>query len=160
MVYDFVDFGIIEIESEIIDNYADEFVLSLWMNDGVLEIGCEKLKRDGEYVCPCGDETYLFEDCSSKIIPLCEGRDLYFVNFDGECDCDEFCSYDCHCGDREITNVEKRTLYTINGRAVSKDEFDKKNKEFYEKHKKSIMNTLNNYRRFMNDFSNIFVRRW
>ena len=104
MIYEFVDFESIEIESEAMDGYRDEFILSLWMNDGVLEIGCEKIKRDGEYISPCGDETYLMEDCSSKIIPLCEESDLYFVNFDDECDCckscDECCSCDC-CEDED-----------------------------------------------------------
>ncbi len=95
MTYEFVNFDNIEIESKIVDNYADEFVLSLWMNDDALEIGCEKLKRDDEYISPCGDETYLLEDCSSKIIPLCKGSDLYFVNFDDECDCEECCDEEC-----------------------------------------------------------------
>lgn len=97
MGYEFVDFESIEIGSEIMDNYTDEFVLSLWMNDGVLEIGCEKLKRDGVYVSPCGDETYLMKDCSSKIIPLCEGSNLYFVNIEDECDCDDECCGCCDC---------------------------------------------------------------
>lgn len=101
MIYEFVDFENIEIESGIMDNYTDEFVLSLWMNDGVLEVGCGKLKRNGEYTNPCGDETYLFEDCSSKIIPLCEGSDLYFVNSDEECDCDEECCGCCECNEED-----------------------------------------------------------
>lgn len=98
MSYEFVDFENIEIEGEIVDNYADEFILSVWMNDSVIEVGCEKLKRDGEYISPCGDETYLMEDCSSKIIPLCEDSNLYFVSFDEECDCDGcdgYCSRAC-----------------------------------------------------------------
>lgn len=106
MVYDSVDFDSIEIESGVVDGYADEFVLSLWAEDNVIKIGCEKLKRDGEYILPGGDENYLMEDCSSKIIPLCEGSDLYFVNFDEECDCreecDKCCSCDCRCDDSYV----------------------------------------------------------
>ena len=115
MTYDSVDFDNIEIESETIDNYMDEFVLSLWMNDGVLQIGCEKLNNNGEYLMPCGDENYLMEDCSSKVIPLCEDSDLYFVNFDEECDCCEecggCCSCDCCCDDKEVGNAEKHSYY-------------------------------------------------
>ena len=115
MTYEFVDFESIEIESEIMDGYADEFVLSLWMEDDVLKIGCEKAKRDGEYVYFCGDETYLMEDCSSKVIPLCEDSKLYFVNFDEEygCyeECDECCPCDCCCSDREATDAEKSLHY-------------------------------------------------
>lgn len=128
MAYDFVDFENIEIESKIMDGYTDEFVLSLWADEDVLKVGCEKLKRDGEYISPCGDKTYLMEDCSSKVIPLCEDSDLYFVNFDVESnccdDCDECCSC-CCCGDRETVDADE-AYYTINGKPVTRVEFDMK----------------------------------
>lgn len=120
MTYEFVDFESIEIESEIMDNYVDEFVLSLWMNDGVLEVGCEKLKRDGEYTSPCGDETYLLEDCSSKIIPLYESSDLYFVNFDEECDCDEECYGCCLCDCHDNVGYSKTDDGELHGFTASK----------------------------------------
>lgn len=100
MTYDDVNFESLQIESPIMDNYYDEFAISFWMNDGVLEIGCEKLKNaEGEYIYPCGDVVFLFDDCSSKIIPLCEGSKLYFVSIEDECDCDEEC--DCECSKDE-----------------------------------------------------------
>ena len=104
MTYGDVNFESLQIESPIMDNYCDEFVISLWMNDDVLEIGCEKLKNeDGEYTNPCGDIVFLFSNCSSKIIPLCEGSNLYFVSLDEDCDCDDDCDEcylcDCHCDD-------------------------------------------------------------
>lgn len=107
MSYDDVNFESLQIESPIMDNYDDAFVISLWMNDGVLEIGCEKLKNDeGCYINPCGDIVFLFSNCSSKIIPLCEGSDLYFVDIGDECgcdeECDECCPCECHCGDSYV----------------------------------------------------------
>ena len=107
MQYDDVNFEALEIESPIMDNYDDAFVISLWMNDGVLEIGCERLKDDeGDYTNPSGDIVFMFDNCSSKIIPLCEGSDLYFVDIEDECDCDEecgeYCPCDCHCGDSYV----------------------------------------------------------
>ena len=112
MTYDDVNFESLQIESPIMDNYFDEFVLSLWMNDGVLEIGCEKLKNeDGEYTNPCGDVVFLFDYCSSKIIPLCDGSELYFVNIYDECDCDEECDCEnCECCDSDISLVLNLTL--------------------------------------------------
>lgn len=95
MTYDDVNFESLQIESPIMDNYCDEFALSFWTNDGVLEIGCEKLKRNGEYIDPSGDVVFLFDNCSSKIIPLCEDSKLYFISIEGECDCDKEC--DCGC---------------------------------------------------------------
>ena len=98
MAYDDVNFESLQIESPIMDNYYDEFVLSFWMNDGVLEMGCAKLKNEeGDYTNPCGDVVFFFDNCSSKIIPICKGSKLYFVSIEDECDCDEDCDYNCPC---------------------------------------------------------------
>lgn len=98
-----VDFESLNIESPIMNNYTDEYVLDCWCDDGVVQIGCEPAKKDGKYLNLTGDETYLLDNVSSKIIPLCEGSDLCFVNIEDECDCneecDECCSCDCHCSD-------------------------------------------------------------
>lgn len=162
MTYDDVNFESLQIESPIMDNYFDEFVLSLWMNDGVLEIGCEKLKNeDGEYINPCGDVVFLFDDCSSKIIPLCDGSDLYFVNIEDECDCDEDCDEKCSCGchkeDKEITPTSS---YTINGKPVSKEQFDKKYTELQKKYEKNMRSILDDYCDFMDEFNTFFARLW
>ena len=164
MTYDDVNFESLQIESPIMDNYCDEFAISLWMNDGVLEIGCEKLKdEEGCYTNPCGDIVFLFSNCSSKIIPLCEGSDLYFVDIEDECDCeeecDECCPRDCHCGDTEIANTESSS-YKINGKSVSKEEFDKKYKELHEKYEKNMRSILNDYCDFMDEFNTFFSRLW
>ena len=164
MTYDDVNFESLQIESPIMDNYCDEFVLSLWMNDGVLEIGCEKLKNeDGEYTNPCGDVVFLFDDCSSKIIPLCDGSELYFVNIDDECDCDEECDCkcpcDCHKEEKEIAPTEK-SHYSINGKPVSKAEFDKKYTELQKKYEKNMRSILDDYCDFMDEFNTLFARLW
>ena len=101
MLFEFINFESLQIESPIMDNYNSEFIFSIWMNDGILEIGCEKLKNEnGEYDNPCGDETYLLGNASSKIIPLCEGSDLYFVNIEEyDEECNECCECDCHKDD-------------------------------------------------------------
>ena len=105
MAYDYVNFESLQIESPIMDNYYDEFVLSFWMNDGILEIGCEKLKNEnGNYTNPCGDVVFLFDNCSSKIIPLCEGLTLYFVSIEDECDCCDYC--DCCKDEPYVLNVK------------------------------------------------------
>ena len=162
MTYDDVNFESLQIESPIMDNYYDEFVISFWMNDGILEIGCEKLKNeDGEYTNPCGDVVFLFDDCSSKIIPLCDGSELYFVNIDDECDCDEDCdckcSCDCHKEEKEIVPTSS---YTINGKSVSKEEFDKKYTELQKKYEKNMKRMLDDYHSFMDDIDNMFNRLW
>ena len=165
MLYGNVNFDFLEIEAPIMDNYYDEFVISLWMNDGVLEIGCEKLKDDeGDYTNLSGDIVFMFDNCSSKIIPLCEGSDLYFVDIEDECDCDEECDEccpcDCHCGDTELCSTDAKSHYSINGKPVSKDEFDKKYIELHEKYEKNMRSILDDYCSFMDEFNTFFARLW
>ena len=93
MMFDDIDFENICLESPDEKGYTDEFCIELWYNDGVVNFSCNPLKVNGKYENPCGDETYLFDDCSSKIIPLCEGSRLYFVSIKDDCDCESSC--DC-----------------------------------------------------------------
>ena len=99
----YVNFDYINLVAPDFDGYTDEYILDCWCEDGVVQIGCEPAKRDGKYLNIGGDEVYLLEECSSKIIGLYEDLDLYFVNLDEEYDCeedcDECCACDCHCGD-------------------------------------------------------------
>ena len=159
MTYNDVNFESLQIESPIMDNYCDEFVLSFWMNDGVLEVGCEKLKNEeGEYTNPCGDIVFLFDDCSSKIIPLCEGLRLYFVSVEDECDCDdcdEECLCDCHKEEKEITPTSS---YTINGKSVSKQEFDKKYAKIVNSYRENMRSTLLDYCSWMDEVNDILSR--
>ena len=101
-----VDFDSFCLCSPEVDGYNDEYLLDCWCEDGVVWIGCEPAKRDSGYLNLVGGETYLLENCSSKIIPLCEGSNLYFVNIEDECDCDEECDErcpcDCHCDDSYV----------------------------------------------------------
>lgn len=164
MTYDDVNFESLQIESPIMDNYCDEFILSFWMNDGVLEIGCEKLKNtEGKYTNPCGDVVFLFDDCSSKIIPLCEGSKLYFVEIEDEDnygeECDENCLCDCRNEDKEIAPTEK-SHYSINGKPVSKAEFDKKYTKLQKKYEKNMRSILDNYCDFMDEFNTFFAHLW
>ena len=162
MTYDDVNFESLQIESPIMDNYCDEFVLSFWMNDGVLEMGCEKLKNEeGDYTNPCGDVVFLFDDCSSKIIPLCEGSKLYFVSIEDECDCDEDCDCECPCDcHKEDKDLFTTYSYTINGKPVNKEQFDKKYDEIRGKYENNIKRMLVDYADFMDDINNIFARLW
>ena len=162
MTYDDVNFESLQIESPIMDNYCDEFVLLFWMNDGVLEIGCEKLKnKEGDYTNPCGDVVFLFDNCSSKIIPLCEGSKLYFVSIEDECDCDEECDCECPCDcHREEKETTPTSSYTINGKPVSKQEFDKKYAKIVNSYRENMRSTLLDYCSWMDEVNDILSRLW
>ena len=100
-----VDFEKIDLSSPDVNDYFDEYIFDCWCNNGIVEIGCEPAKdKDGKYLTFCGDETYILYNCSSKIIPLCEDTNLYFVNIAEEFDCDECCDCCCQhdCCDNEV----------------------------------------------------------
>lgn len=158
-----VDFENIVLSCPEASDYTDEYVLDCWCNDGVIQIGCEPAKRDGKYLNLSGDETYLFNDCSSKIIPSCEGSRLYFVEIEDESDfnegCDNNCLCDCCNEDKELSTTEK-SHYSINGKSVSKEEFDKKYSEIQSKYEKNMKHMLDDYHSFMDDIDNMFNRLW
>lgn len=157
MMFEDIDFENIYLESPDEKGYTDEFCMEFWYNDGVVNFSCDPLNVNGKYENPCGDETYLFDDCSSKIIPLCEGSKLYFVSIDDEYDCECLC--DCHNENKELSTIEK-SHYSINGKSVSKEEFDKKYSEIQSKYEKNIKRMLDDYHSFMNDIDNMFDMLW
>ena len=158
-----VDFENIVLSCPEVNDYTDEYVLDCWCYDGIVQIGCEPAKRNGKYFNLSGDETYLFNDCSSKIIPLCEGSRLYFVEIEDESDynegCDDNCLCDCCNEDKELSTTEK-SHYSINGKSVSKEEFDKKYSEIQSKYEKNIKRMFDDYHSFMDDIDNMFNRLW
>ena len=102
--------------------YKDEYYLSLWIDDGVINIDCFPLKMDGDYISPCGDIIYLFDDSSSKIIPLCDSGDLYYVSISDEDDIQCSCCQDndCVCGDRATVDYSKYEDGDLHGFTASK----------------------------------------
>ena len=93
------------------DGYDDEYILSMNHNG----IWLEKFKReDGKYLTDESTITYILDNCSSKVIPYCKGKIVYEVTVgideDDECGCDD-------CDDCE-------ECFTVNGKPVSKEEFD------------------------------------
>ena len=99
------------------DGYDDEYILSM-NHDG---IWLEKFKReDGKYLTDESTITYILDNCSSKVIPYCKGKIVYEVTVGkDECGCN-----DCEdCDDCEEG-------FTVNGRPVSKEEFDNYTSQF------------------------------
>ena len=97
------------------DGYDDAFVVSL-LDD---EIWCEPVKLKDDYIFVEADVVYIFDDCNSKIIPKIEADDVYEVEIGNEYDdCDDGCK----------NSEEER--FTVNGKPVSKEEFDNYTSQF------------------------------
>ena len=96
------DIHSVEIHDDLWENYDAEYVISLYDNS----IWCEPMLRENGYIEEYAPVIYVLDNCSSKVIPYCKGKTVYEVTVgDGECD-------DCEEG------------FTINGKPVSKEEFD------------------------------------
>ena len=127
------------------ENYHDEYLISL-NNDG---IWCEPMKLDGKYLTDESTITYILDNCSSKVIPCCKGKNVYEVTVgidEDDCDCDD-CS-ECACKKDEkptTTSSTSKSTYKINGKEVSKDEFDTAMSEIEDKYLDNVRDMLLGY---------------
>ena len=98
--------AILELEDYEMSHYDKEYCIYL-TEDGIT---CEKTFNDGSYYNGGGDISYVHEDCNSKLLSHIDSKAIYEfgIDEDDECDCD-----DCEEG------------FTVNGKPVSKEEFDK-----------------------------------
>ena len=97
--------AILELEDYEMSHYDKEYCIYL-TEDGIT---CEKTFNDGSYYNGGGDISYVHEDCNSKLLSHIDSKTIYEfgIGEDDECDCDG-----CEEG------------FTVNGRPVSKEEFD------------------------------------
>lgn len=137
------------------DGYDDEYILSM-NHDG---IWIEKFKReDGKYLTDESTITYILDNCSSKVIPCCKGKNVYEVTVgidEDDCDCDDCSEFACQKDEKPTTTstTSKSTTYKINNKEVSKEEFDKKYEEFEEMYLDNIRDMLLNYCEMMDEMN-------
>ena len=87
------------------------YVISVCGIDSEHEVWCEPMVRDnGKYIDDESSIIYVLDNCSSEVLKHLDSECIFEVGIDDECDCDE-CD-DCEEG------------FTVNGRPVSKEEFD------------------------------------
>ena len=149
----------IELESYVIDHYDKEFVLYI-TEDGASV--CKCWKYDG-YLNGSGDISFVHEDCSSKLLKHIDSKMTYefgIIDYDGdeECDCDE-CA--CSCKEKDDVATASTASYTVNGKPVSKAEFERKYADFKNNYLNSVRDMVTNYYEFIdeiNEWAKIF--RW
>ena len=153
------DIHSVEIHDDLWENYDAEYVISLYDN----EVWCEPMLRENGYIEEYAPVIYVLDNCSSKVIPYCKGKNVFEVSVgideDDECCCDE-CECACKKDEKTATTSSKST-YKINNKEVSKEEFDKKYEEFEEMYLDNIRDMMINYRTFLdevNDWRKLF--RW
>lgn len=126
------------------DGYDNEYIISLFDN----EIFVEPMLRDNGYISDDSPFMYILDNCSSKVIPFCNGEVVYEVSV-GECDCDECC--ECACNDNtECTVRSDDDEYTITVRCnLDADETMKmiKDMENRMEHMNDMFVEMNKFRR-------------
>ena len=103
----------IELQDYDVAHYNKEFVLYLTKN-GVNVEKTYDVESDA-YLSGSADISFIHEDCNSKLLSYVDSKTIYEFGYDedDECDCDECDECDgCKEG------------FTVNGKPVSKEEFD------------------------------------
>ena len=168
------DLHSIDIDDEF-DGYNAEYIITLYDN----EIFCEPMLREKGYITDDSPVIYVLDNCSSKVIPYCKGKNVFEVTVgEDDCDCDECEGYtvngepatkeefDAYVSqfkkdEKQVATTNEKSTYKVNGREVSKEEFDKKYEEFEEMYLDNIRDMLLNYCSFMdevNDWRSRFLR--
>ena len=149
----------IELQDYDVAHYDKEFVLYL-TTDGVNVEKTYDVESD-TYLFGSADISFIHEDCSSKLIKYVDSKTVYEFGYDEECGCDE-CECACQKDDKPTTTTtNEKSTYKVNGKEVTKDEFDKKYEEFEEMYLDNIRDMLLNYCEFMdeiNEWKRLF--RW
>lgn len=147
------DISNIELHEVDWDNYDAEYIITLYDNS----VWCEPMLRENGYIEDDAPVIYVLDNCSSKVIPYCKGKTVYEVTVgidEDDCDCDE-CS-GCACKKDEkptTTSATSKSIYKINNKEVSKEEFDKEYEKFEEMYLDNIRDMLLNYCSFMDEFN-------
>lgn len=126
--------------SGLVDTEKDEFVLAILHH----EIWIEPAKFNNAYKRIGGDVVFVLSDCNSALLKrIMPGSAVYEANIDHYDDCDGDCE---NCSSYDLENTDES--YSINGKSVSKEEYDEKIAELdgiYQNHIKRVMTAWVNF---------------
>ena len=126
--------------SGLVDTEKDEFILAILHH----EIWIEPAKFNNAYKRIGGDVIFVLSDCNSALLKrIMPGSAVYEANIDHYDDCDDDCE---NCFSYDLENTDES--YSINGKSVSKEEYDEKIAELdeiYQNHIKRVMTDWVNF---------------
>ena len=130
--------------------------------------------RENGYIEEEAPVIYVLDNCSSKVIPYCKGKNVYEVTVgideDDECSCDdceecltingkpatkeEFDRYVSQFKNGEKpTTPSSATTYRVNGKEVDKDTYEKALNELDDKYLDNVQDMLLNYFDFVSEMN-------
>lgn len=95
-----LEYGIasLDIHDEMVSGYSDEYAITLTNFDRGLELWCEPMKTEDGYLLIDPTVTFIFGNCSHKVIKNCKGSYVIEVDIVGEDDedacgwCEDCCT--------------------------------------------------------------------
>ena len=137
------------------------YIISVCGIDFEQEVWCEPMIRDnGKYIDDESSIIYVLDNCSSEVLKHLYSECIFEVGIGDECGCDE-CECACKKDEKPSTASTTKSVYKVNGKECSKEEFDKKYEEFEEMYLDNIRDMLLSYCEFMdevNEWKHLF--RW
>lgn len=111
LLYIGYDIASIHLGKENYEEYWDEYIISMVNTNGNAEVWCEPFKRKNGYITDDSTVIYILDNCSSKVIPYCNGNIVYEVNILDEDDCDDNCNDDeCTCDECHKISIFEKLL--------------------------------------------------
>lgn len=162
--YDDTSVGNIELHEETLHNYSDIFALTI---TNELEIWSEPMLVDGKYLGYEAEKVYIADDCTTAILKKNNNEDTPIFSFGYGVESDNCCD-NCDCykeesavslGDKNDEKpVEKTstTIFKINDKEVSKDEYIKAVQDFDNEFLDIFSNAIKTRTRIMDDFERVF----
>ena len=155
------DINSIELKNTELGYYDVPYVISVCGIDSEHEVWCEPMIRDnGKYIDDESSVIYVLDNCSSEVLKHLDSECIFEVGIGDECGCDE-CECACKKDEKPTTTSSAKSVYKVNGKECSKEEFDKKYEEFEEMYLDNIRDMMLNYCEFMdsvNDWQSRFLR--
>lgn len=146
----------IEIHDKDWNKYDAEYIISIYRD----EILCEPMLRDTGYIIDESSVMYVLDNCSSKVIPYCQGDIVYEVSIikekdncdKNECDDNKRCTKFYSNYWKASDNWNKYT-YTVNGNECDKETYEKALNEFNKKYLDDMQDMLLNYFDLVNEMN-------
>ena len=129
------------------------YVISVCGIDSEYEVWCEPMIRDnGKYIDDESSIIYVLDNCSSEVLKHLDSECIFEVGIDDECGCDE-----CECAckkDEKPATTSTKSIYRVNGKEVSKEEYEKVLDKFSDKYMDSVQDILLNHLEFIDEMRN------
>lgn len=161
------DIHSINIIDEEYGEYDAEYIISIYDD----EIWCEQMLRENGYITDDSPVMYILDNCSSKVIPYCKGKNVFEVTVgEDDCDCDECEGFTINGNpatkeefdnyvsqfkhdEKPTTTSTSKSTYKINGKECSKEEFDAAMTEIEDKYLDNVRDMLLGYCEIMDEMN-------